>query len=215
MRFVTAIIHVVENLEAAGAFFCTALGFSYSQNQGNRGVLLENGSVTLRLIDNLNLVSKSLNLELYSQQLDDDVQALLDFPAVSLISEKIQINPYRQEIQLQAPHSVTITLFQEFDEDDLGILLPLPISLDWQPQALDCIQQLLTYVPIDFRQLARTLVTERAEVLAAEQGEITVELKTAVQALAETTPHFQHPALVAALRERGIDPSRHFKESIS
>lgn len=215
MRFVTAILHAVENLEAAGAFLCTVLGFSHSQNQGNRGLLLENGSVTLRLIDDADVVAKALNLELYSQQLDDDVQALLAVPEVNLISEKAQINPYRQEIRLQAPHGIIITVFQEFDEDDLGILLPLPISLDWEQLAMDCVQQLLTYIPIDFRSLARTLITERAEVLAAEQGEITVDLNVAVQALAETTPHFQHPTLVAALRECGIDPAQHFKQSLS
>lgn len=212
MRFVTAIIHSVENLEAAGDFFCTALGFYHPQHQGNSGLLLENGSVTLRLIDDANTISKSLNLELYSKQLDDDVQTLLTFSGVSLISKNVLINLYRLETRLQAPHGVIVTLFQEFNEDDLGILPPLPISLDWEELALDCIQQLLTYVPIDFRQLARTLITERAEVLTAEQGEITVGLNTAVQALAETTPHFQHPTLVAALRERGVDPLDHFKE---
>lgn len=215
MRFVTALIHSVENIEAARDFFCTVLGFTQSQNQGNRGLLLENGSVTIRLVNDIEVVAKSLTLELYSRQLDDDTQALLAVPQLSLIREKVHINPYRLETHLQAPHSVVITLFQEFNEDDLGILLPLPISLDWQPQALDCIQQLLTYVPIDFRQLARTLITERAEVLTAEQGEITVKLNTAVQALAETTPHFQHPALVAALRERNIDPAQHFKDPVS
>ena len=214
MRFVTAIIHPVESLEAAEDFFCTALGFYHSQNQGNSGLLLENGSVILRLIKNANPISKSLNLELYSRQLDDDTQALLAFSGIALISKNVLVNLYRIETQLQAPHGVTITLFQEFNEDDLGILPPLPISLDWEEQALNCIQQSLTYVPIDFRQPVRTLITERAEVLTAEQGEITVDLKTAVQALAETTPHFQHPTLVAALRERGIDPSRHFKEPV-
>lgn len=214
MRFVTAIIHSVENIEAAENFFCTALGFYLPQNQGNRGVLLENGAVTLRLVDDTSLAG-SLNLELYSKQLSADVQALLAFADVSIIRENVRLNPYRLETQLQAPHGVIITLFQTFNEDELGILLPLPISLDWEKQAQDCIQQLLTYVPIDFRQLARTLVTERAEVLAAEQGEITVDVKIAVQALAETTPHFQHPALVAALHERSIDPAQHFKEPVS
>lgn len=211
MRFVTAIIHRVENLGTASDFFCTALGFYPAQNQGENSCLLENGAVTLRLLNDAGINPGMLNLELYSKHLDADSQALLAFPGVSLISDNIQINPFRLETRLQAPHSVVITLFQEFNEDELGILPALPISLDWEEQAVNCIQQLLTYVPIDFRQLARTRITERAEVLAAEQGEINVDLNIAVQALAETTPHFQHPTLVAALRERGIDPLHYFQ----
>lgn len=210
MRFVTAIIHQVENLDTARDFFCTVLGFS-AQHQGDNSCLLENGAVSVRLLNHVSLCATTLNLELYSKNLDEDSQALLAFPGLSLISDKIQLTPYRLETRLQAPHNLIISLFQEFNEDDLGILPALPISLDWEDQALDCIQQLLTYVPIDFRQLARTRVTERAEILAAEQGEISVDLNTAVQALAEITPHFQHPTLVAALRERGIDPLQHFK----
>lgn len=214
MRFVTAIVHPVENLNAAGDFFCTALGFS-AQNKCNNWILLENGAVTVRLVAaDTSDISTWLNLELYSKQLDQDCQTLLAFSGVGLISEKVQISPYRLETRLQAPHRLIIILFREFNEDEAGITPPLPISLDWEDQAVDCIQQLLTYVPIDFRQLARTRVTEQAEILAAEQGEISVTLNIAVQALAEITPHFQHPVLVEALRERGIDPQQHFKTPV-
>lgn len=213
MRFVTAIIHRVENIAAAGDFFCTVLGFA-AQNQSNYGLLLENGAVTVRLVSDANIVSTTLNLDLYSKQLDEDSQILLAFPGISLISENVYVSPYRLETRLQAPHALIISLFKEFNEDDLGILPALPISLDWEEQTLDCIQQLLRYIPISFRHLARTRITERAEVLAAEQGEITVALNTAVQALAETTPHFQHPILITALRERGIDSLQYFQTPV-
>jgi hypothetical protein len=209
MRFVTAVVHSVENLPAASDFFCTALGF-YLQNQSHYGILLENGSVTVRLVTQNSSIAKPLELEMYSKQLAEDTKALLAFPGISLISERVQINPYRLETRLRAPHNLIIALFQEFNEDELGILPPLPIALDWQQQAIDSIQQLLTYVPIDFRDLARSRVTEQAELLAAEQGKITVNLDFALQALAQTTPLFQHPTLVIALRERNIDPTLYF-----
>jgi hypothetical protein len=212
MRFVTAIIHSVKNLTAAGDFFCTVLGFYPAQNYNNFGLLYENGAVSVRLVND-NIHETPLNLELHSQQLDEDTQELLAHPGVFLLSEKVLINPYRLETHLQAPHGLVITLFKEFNEDDLGILPPLPISLDWETSALDCVQQLLVCIPLDFRHLARQRITERAEVLAAEQGEITVTLNIAVQALAETTPHFQHPTLVAALHERGIAPLHYFNTS--
>jgi catechol-2,3-dioxygenase len=210
MRFVTAIVHRVENLVEASDFFCHTLGF-YAQNKStNYGVLLENGAVAVRLVDDADVLPTALNLELYSKQIDEDSAALLAIPGINLIAEQKRVHPTRLETYLQAPHGVTITLYQEFNEDELGIMPELPISLDWEQSAVDCIQQLLTYVPIDFRQLARHRVTERAEVLAAEQGEISVALEIAVQALAETTPHFQHPTLVAALQERGINPQNYF-----
>jgi hypothetical protein len=214
MRFVTAIVHQVENPDKAADFFCSVLGFYPAQNQNNHGLLLENGAVTVRLVSDSCIIPTPLHLELYSKHLEENSQALLGFPEVSLISEKVRVSPYRLETRLQAPHGLVITLFKEFNEDDLGILPALPIFLDWENQAIKCVQQLLTYIPIDFRQLARTRITERAEVLAAEQGEISVVLNIAVQALAETTPHFQHPTLVAALRERGIDPLQYFKNPL-
>jgi hypothetical protein len=191
------------------------LGFYLAQNQGNNGILLENGAVSVRLVHQTYDTANLLHLELYSRQLHEDAQALLTVLGISVISENVRINPARLETRLQAPHHVIIILFQEFTEDDLGVLPDLPISLDWDEAAIVCIQQLLTLVPLDFRQPARRRVTERAEVLAAEQGEITVDVNFAVQALAETTPHFQHPTLVAALRERGIDGSQHFKNPAS
>ena len=215
MGFITAIVHQVENLSSARDFFCTALGFYPAQNQGNHGISLENGAVTVHLVSSASVIPTSLALELYSKQLDEDCQAILAFSGVSLISEKIQINPYRLETRLQTPHGLLIILYREFNEDEVGIMPPLPISLDWEQPAVDCVQQLLTYIPIDFRQLARTRITERAEELIAEQGEISVTLTIAVQALAETTPHFQHPTLVTALHERGIDPAQHFKTPLS
>ena len=209
MRFVTAILHPVENLDRASDFFCTALGFSV-QNQCAYGALLENGAVTIRLVAETTSPQVPLHLELYSKNLTDDTQALLKFPEILLLTENSQKNSYRIESCLQAPHGVMLTLYQEFNEDEVNLVPDLPICLDWENQAVACLQALLKYVPIEFRQLARTRVTERAEVLAAEHGEITVTLEIAVQALAESTPHFQHPTLVAALHERGIATGTHF-----
>lgn len=214
MRFVTAIVHYVENLATARDFFCHGLGFYASSQRNDYGVLLENGAVSVRLLEG-KTTSYPLNLEIYSQQLDEDCTALLAFSNVSLFSKKKQVHLYRLEICLQAPHNLKITLFQELNEDDLGILPTLPLSLDWEQPAIECVQQLLTYIPLDFRQLARQRIIERAEMLAAEQGEISVILENAVQALAETTPYFQHATLVTALQERGINPQNYFHLPLS
>jgi hypothetical protein len=74
---------------------------------------------------------------------------------------------------------------------------------------------MLKLVPIGFRQAARTRVTERAEMLAGEAGQILVNLDNAVRALAATTPVFQQSALVSALQQEGIDTLPYFQENLS
>ena len=209
MRFVTATIHRVDHLASASHFFCTALGF-HIKTQTDSSQLLENGSVTIRLSTETHIPFTTLHLELNCRQLEPETQTLLTFTDTLLIAEHTQTTPYRLENRIQAPHNLLITLVKEFNEDEIGIMPLLPTCLDWQAAAVSCIQQLLTYIPIAFRQTARSRITERAEVLAAERGEITVDLADAVQALADTTPVFQHPTLIAALRERAINPDPYF-----
>lgn len=210
MHFISSIIHPVENLTAASTFLCQqTLGF-YEKDVSEDYCLLENGAVTLRLVKNTDIPPSSLNLELQTKQLEQDTQELLTHTGISLIAENISISPYRLETRLQAPHQFVIILFKSFDEDELGIIPPLPISLDWDEETMECIQQLLIQVPISFRDLARNRVTERAETLAAEQGQITVAEDHALNALADISPPFQQEPLIIALRERGIDPEPYF-----
>jgi hypothetical protein len=210
MRFVTAVIHRVAILETASDFFCTALGF-YLKTKQPDWQLLENGSVTVRLTTEPHIPFTSLHLELYCQQLEQQTADVLKFADTQVVAEPFYSSPFRLETRIQAPHEVLITLVKEFNEDEVGIVPELPVCLDWQASAVTCIQQLLRITPLAFRQLARQRITEQAEVLAAERGEISVDLNCAVQALAQVTPAFQHPTLVAALRECGIDSGDYFQ----
>ena len=209
MRFVVSIIHTVENLTAASDFLCQNLAFTQTDVSEN-ACLLENGAVTVRLLESKAILDGFLNLEIPTKTLEQDCKELLKLNEMSLIAENVSINPYRLETRLQAPHRIIITLFKSFNEDDLGIIPPLPISLDWDEETMATIQQLLKSVPIDFRERARTRITERAEILAAEQGLITVEQSHALNALADIAPGFQHDVLADALRELGIDPEPYF-----
>ena len=104
-----------------------------------------------------------------------------------------------------------LTLTRDFNEDELGVFPPLPMSLDWDADAGRCIQKILRVVPLSFRQVARVRITEKAEMLAAEEGSVTVNLDCAIKALAEATPVFQHPSLVEGLLELGYEPHDYFK----
>ncbi len=207
MNFTTAIIHRVDDLFAAGCFLTDILGFN-QQNITTEASLVENGALAIRLVpatDDDRSVA-SLNLEMQTKDIQQATAELLANSAIQLIQASIEISQWRTETHLQGPHGFIITLAQEFNEDDLGIIPPLPTSLDWQQDAEHCVKQMLLQVPIGFRQSARTRITERAEMLIAEHGLISVDIDRAVLALAQVTPTFQHQGIVIALKELGIDP---------
>ncbi len=215
MNFTTAIIHHVDDLFMAESFLTDVLGFNQKRITAD-GALIENGAIAIRLVHVVNKKSipDILNLEMQTKNIG---QATIEFtskPEILLIQGQVQISPQRIETYLQGPQGISITLAQEFNEDDLGLIYSLPISLDWDEDAEDCVQQILLQVPIGFRQSARIRVTECAEMLAAEQGLITVDIDRAVLALSQVTPLFQHQSIEKVLKERGINPSTLFQQEI-
>ena len=216
MRFITSIIHKVEEITAATTYCCTSLGFNI-KDQSTSWTIIDNGSIAIRLVtaENATEASNRLNLELQTKQQAEDTKELLSYPGVSLIAERISESPDRIENRFQCPHGLVISLIREFNEDELGIIPPLPTTLVWGVDAEECIKQILRVVPLSFRDQARIRITEKAEMLVAGKGSISVNIDCAVQALAEATPHFQHPAIEAGLHERGIDPLGYFVRDIS
>jgi len=212
MNFVISVIHAVADPVSAATFLCDALGFK-NTCQSSDAVIVENGAIAVRLVPDETLKPAGcLNLELQTRNMAQATSELLARSDVSLIASPVAVNPARVESLLQGPQGIQITLAQEFDEDELGIIPLLPVSLHWDEQAEDCIRQILRLIPVGFRDSARMRITERAEMLAAEDAEITVAINYAVQALADVTPLFQHPVLISALQQRGIDPSGYFNK---
>ncbi len=215
MNFTTAVIHRVDDLFTAASFLTDVMGFN-QQSITADGTLVENGALAIRLvqIDDAQHSVGLLHLEMQTNDINQAASELLDRPDIQLIQQLIEISQQRTETHLQGPHGIIIILAQEFNEDDLGIIPPLPTSLDWQQDAEDCVKQILLQVPIGFRQGARTRITERAEMLVAEYGLISVDVDRAVLALAQVTPIFQHKGIETALKERGIDPGDLFKQEV-
>ncbi|MGZ4980495.1 MAG: hypothetical protein ACXWE4_04320 [Methylobacter sp.] len=216
MNYVVSVIHGVADLAGAAEFLCGILGFQQKQTSPD-AIIVENGAIAIRLIPRIDSDSprESLALELQTQDMNGALVELLTHCGINLLSQDLAfIGQERVQTHLQAPHGINITLVQEFNEDQLGIMLPLPTSLIWEEDAESCIKKMLKLVPISFRQPARLRVTERAEMLAGEDASINVSLDTALRALADVTPLFQRPVLMSALQQEGIDPSRYFKESI-
>lgn len=216
MNFVISVIHSVADPILAATFLCDALGFK-STCQSTEAILVENGAIAVRLVPNKAAgqgEGPCLNLELHTRNMAQATAELLVLPDVILVAQPVAVNPARVESRLQGPQGILITLVQEFNEDELGIVPPLPTSLIWNEDAEDCIRQMLRLIPVSFRDSARIRITERAEMLAAEDASITVNIDCAVQALADITPLFQHPVLMSALLQRGIDPSGYFNNRL-
>ncbi len=215
MNFTTAVIHRVDDLLMAVSFLTDVLGFN-QQTITADGTLVENGALAIRLVqtDDEQYTVGPLYLEMQTNNLSQATTELLDRPEIQLIQQHVEISQQRTETHLQGPHDIVIILAQEFNEDDLGIIPPLPTSLDWQQDAEDCVKQILLQVPIGFRQGARTRITERAEMLIAGHGLISVDVDRAVLALAQVTPIFQHQGIEIALKKLGIDPGDLFQQEI-
>lgn len=212
MDFVISVIHAVTNVADAAKFLCDNLGFQLKV-QTEQAVVVDNGAIAVRLVPLAATANQpQLTLELQSQQLTKTTEDLLALPKLSLLERNCAIGTNRVENRLLGPYGIGITVAQVFNEDQLAVLPPLPMSLIWDEQAEQCLRKLLRLIPVDFRDTARIRITEQAEMLAAADAAITVNLTNALQALAEITPHFQHPMLVAALREMGIEPSAHFQQ---
>jgi len=206
--------HTVPSLEEATDFLKDVLQFTV-RHQDQRSVLLDNGTLQLRLLSSEAPHapdSQRLRLEISTKRLKKSATHLLARHDVKLLKEESHINMWRSELHLQTDYGIDLILFRKFNEDELGVLPELPISLDWPEDVQEPLKHILCCVPLAFRDKARKEITERAEYLTAEQGNITVAKEQAMLACAQATPLFQHHSLQEKMREVGIDPTPYFKD---
>jgi hypothetical protein len=109
--------------------------------------------------------------------------------------------------RFRGPHGFIVQLSEVRASGTFRAPIVIPTNLEWVDSAEALLDAILGAVPGNFRDQAVRQAAERAEYLAAAQGEVIVDLSTAVQAVIETTPAFKLDALRAALRERQLDPA--------
>lgn len=213
MSFAFAVIHAVDDVEQAIAFFRDVLAFQ-ERDRGSDWAQVENGALTVRLVaaNRFARAPNDLELDLATPNIPAAIAALLEQEGLELLMTATWVSPERMEARLRTPYRVVLTLSRTFDEDALGILPDLPTSLVWTEDAVASTQRLLRLVPVSFREQSRRRVTECAETLAIAAGGVTVDRDTALRALVMSTPAFQREGLRAALREEGIDPDPLFAE---
>jgi catechol 2,3-dioxygenase-like lactoylglutathione lyase family enzyme len=213
MSFAFAVIHAVDDVEQAAAFFRDVLDFR-EHSRGSDWAQVENGALTVRLVaaHRFARAPSDLELDLATPDVPAASAALLERKGLEPLMAPTWVSAERMEARLRAPHRVVLTLSRTFDEDALGILPELPTRLVWTEDAVAYTQRLLRLVPVSFREQSRRRVIECAETLAITAGGVTVDRDTALRALVMSTPAFQHEGLRAALRGEGIDPEPLFAE---
>lgn len=210
MNYVIAVIHFVSELQQAQTIFSEVLDFSLRE-QGEDFSLMENGALSIRLIQDLEQAGHPLQFDVSSQDLNAsaDLYARHGF---CQLKDARWVHPFRQEICLQGPDYINLTVFRDYDEDELGILPELETSLDWHHDARELTKLLIRTVPIAFRHNARRKIIESAEADAIVAGLIEVDQATAVHAVIKVTPDFQHDGLRDEMIKNGLEPQEYFSD---
>lgn len=210
LNHVVAVLHKTKEPQNARNFLVHQLGFT-QHTDDKQGWLVDNGTLHIRLLPlDPEEAPSRVHLEVLSNRLEKSVHRLTSREDVELRKAIHAISIWRKEAHLTTHYGFDLTLFHEYNEDELGILLPLSTSLEWAEEVQHTIQRILLSVPIAFREKARVEIVEKAEVRAAEDGEIEVFLHHALHACAQSTPLFQHRALREKMLEEGIDPTPFF-----
>lgn len=200
MSDVVAVVHRVPDVVAAAAFFERVLWMTRVDDER-----LSSGALELRLLPlGKNAPQHLLEIEVATASAAECAAALLKEPNATLLPEPPHPAPDRIELVVRMRHGVVVRVVHTLDEDDLGVLPPLPTSLEWVPEAVLLVQTTLRIVPIAFRDLARVRMTERAEYEACRAGAVEVNVALAVHGMLAATPPFQLAALREALDEAGV-----------
>lgn len=205
MADVIAVVHRVAHPAEAAEFFARVLGMTRVGTDDD-DPRLANGALEVRLVAADGGGVPELELELSTDDATACVETLLQEPDTRLLPDVARTRADRIERRVAIRHGVVVRAVQLLDEDRLGVLPPLPAALEWEPDATRLVQETLRTVPLSFRDLARSRMTERAEFLACRAGAVVVDVATAVRGMLEATPAFQQPTLRATLAAAGALP---------
>lgn len=200
MSDVIAVVHRVADVVAAAAFFERVLWMT-RVDDGR----LSSGALELRLLPLGELAQQpTIELEVSTASARECAVTLLQEPDACVLPEPSRSGPERIEIVVRMRHGVVVRVVQTFDEDELGVLPPLPTALEWRPDAMLLVQTTLRVVPLAFRDLARKRMTERAEYEACAAGLVEVDIGSAVRGMVAATPVFQQAVLREALAKADV-----------
>jgi len=205
MNFVSSINHEVLDVKATSQLLCDHFDFAESYVSTN-SITVANGVLIIQLHQSNAVQNSILCLDYQSDDLETASKRLLNigFDQKGVVEKKTS---FRHQILFTGELGINILLYKLFTEDDLGIDIDLPISINWEPNAISIVQLLLKEVPLNFRDQARKKAVERAESIAITEGDLQVFLNIAVQSFVDITPNNKHSSLFKRLQEMDVDIS--------
>jgi len=206
MIFATACYLYTPNPERSYILLTQTLGFVPVQqdNHAINHAIVSNGSLTLYLARG----EHPATLTLQCSDIHNDSQSLCLQPNIHPRTDIIRCNNSLEQ-HLYCDEGITLILTQPLSEDDTGEMPPLPTTLVWDDKLIIQAQHILKATPLAFRDKARLNITQRAEYLAIEAGEVEAQQAHVMQAFVDITPPFQHQTLYEAMKAQGINADKY------
>lgn len=118
MNVILAILHTVDDLDAAVDFMVNGLAFDVVE-EGENAKLLDNGMLSVRLIrsDSTSRLATRLELEINTADIHAAMDALLQYDEVYTLNSVHRGCMGQLEVSLQGPHGLVLTLVEAATED--------------------------------------------------------------------------------------------------
>lgn len=200
-----AVLHHTVDVAGLATFLRQWLGFE-DRESGAGFHELSNGAMTLRLLPTSE-PGTPLELEAVTEDLPSTARFVAEELHLNATTAIETVGPDRFEQRFATPWGLVLVLTQKLSLDELGIPVAVPQTLDWESSAVKLVQEVLTFVPRDFRAGAQRRVAQATEARVLAQGRVEVGEADAVAGLLGATPNFQLQRLRLELASRGFGES--------
>lgn len=205
---VSHLIVPVTDLQRTIKLWSEAMGFSVLR-RGDGYADIDSGNVAIRLMQ-VPAIESRVSLRIPVRNVQEACQILLRSGATPRY-EPTRTPELEEMACVDDPDGHALILWRELTEDEWGFTPALPTQGEWQAEAEQLLQRLLSHVPALFRMLARRKTTRVIEQLARENNSAVtreIVIKGYITASAKVTRY----RLVGPLRAEGIDPDDYREE---
>ena len=198
----------VTDLARAEAFWSKLIGLM-EVKRGEGFIDLDSGSVILRLVQ-VPKVSRPVTLRVSVPDVTAAFDLLVQGGGCALY-EAQRTPALELEGHVADPDGNTVIVWRELSEDEYGFVPALPKQGEWQTDAENLLNELLTYVPALFRTMARRKVTKIIEEVAGyDHSAVTREY--VIRGYILSSAKIKRDRLIEPLRLCGIDPGNYKEE---
>lgn len=199
---VTHIDVPVTDIARSEAFWGKLIGLK-EVKRGEGFLDLDSGSVILRLVQ-VESVSRPVTLRVHVGNVEAAFETLTRSGGRALY-EPQRTPALEFEAHVADPDGNAAVVWRELTEDEYGFTPELPKEGEWQPEAEQLFNELLSYVPALFRSMARRKVTKIIEEVAG-WDKAPVNRTHVVRGYILASAKIKRNRLIEPLKKCGIDP---------